>query len=86
MHDRDAIACTSSCAVLQHTSHAVGDRVHCDVRRMCIPIEVVDGAANAAFAESVGGDIPATGGRKVDIWSMCFQGGTFDRVKERCTV
>ena len=38
------------------------------------------------LAEAVGDDLPSTGGRKVDIWSLCFQGGTFDRVKERCMV
>ena len=56
------------------------------VRLVCIPIEVVDSAANAAFVEAVGSDVPSSGGRKVDIWSLCFQGGTFDRVKERCIV
>ena len=51
-----------------------------------IPSEVVYNAANAAFAEAVGDDLPSAGGRKVDIWSTCLQGGTFDRVKERCIV
>ena len=46
----------------------------------------MDHAANAAFATSVGSNLPATGGRKVDIWSLCFQGGTIDRVKELCTM
>ena len=55
------------------------DGVHC----VYMPSEVIDNAANAAFAESVGDDLPAAGGRKVDIWSTCFQGGTFDRVKEQ---
>ena len=58
----------------------------CGARFVCIPSEVVDNAANAAFAEVVGDAVPSTGGRKVDIWSLCFQGGTFDRVKERCRV
>ena len=56
------------------------------VRFVCTPSEVVDSAANAALAEAIGDDLPSTGGRKVDIWSLCFQGGTFDRVKERCRV
>ena len=49
----------------------------------CIPTEVVEAAANQEFARS-SDDLPSTGSRKVDIWSVCFQGGTFDRVKERC--
>ena len=57
-----------------------------DVQCVHIPSEVIDNAANAAFVEAVGDDVPAAGGRKVDIWSTCFQGGTFDRVKERCIV
>ena len=72
--------------MLQYPSHVIPCRMPGVVRLVCIPIEVVDNAANAAFAEAVGNDMPASGGRKVDIWSLCFQGGTFDRVKERCIV
>ena len=46
--------------------------------------EVIDDAANAAFAASYRDQLPAQGTRKADIWSLCFQGGTFDRVKQRC--
>ena len=50
-----------------------------------VTTEVVDAAANREFVETTTeGERPATGSRKVDTWSMCFQGGTFDRVKERC--
>ena len=45
--------------------------------------EVVNENANQAFIDATG-DKPPPGGRRVDTWSMCFQGGTFDRVKERC--
>ena len=72
--------------MLHHPSHVVVYHMPGGVRFVYIPSEVVDHAANAAFADSVGNDLPSTGGRKVDIWSLCFQGGTFDRVKERCTV
>ena len=85
-HFRDAVVRTLGCAMLQHPSHVVVCRMSGVVRVVCIPSEVVDNAANAAFAEAVGNDLPASGGRKVDIWSLCFQGGTFDRVKERCRV
>ena len=57
-----------------------------DVQCVHIPSGVIDNDANAAFVEAVGDDIPSAGGRKVDTWSTCFQGGTFDRVKERCIV
>ena len=50
-----------------------------------IPTEVVEAAANQEFARSTD-DLPSTGSRKADVWSVCFQGGTFDRVKERCIV
>ena len=66
--------------------HVVVCRIPGRVRFVSISSEVVDNAANAAFVETVGDDLPAAGGRKVDIWSLCFQGGTFDRVKERCRV
>ena len=44
--------------------------------------EVVEDAANQSFVGTTT-EPPMTGSRKVDTWSMCFQGGTFDRVKER---
>ena len=51
----------------------------------CDTTEVVDADANRAFVDTTAdGDRPVTGNRKVETWSMCFQGGTFDRVKERC--
>ena len=46
------------------------------------PTEVISDVANQEFANLE--EPPAIGSRKVDIWSVCFQGGTFDRVKERC--
>ena len=49
---------------------------------LCAPTEVVADAANGEFANLE--EPPAIGSRKVDIWSACSQGGTFDRVKERC--
>ena len=85
-HFSDAVVRTFGCAMLQYPSHVIPCRMPGVVRLVCIPIGVVDNAANAAFAEAVGNDMPAAGGRKVDIWSLCFQGGTFDRVKERCIV
>ena len=45
--------------------------------------EVINEDAERTFIETTG-DKPLPGGRRVDTWSMCFQGGTFDRVKERC--
>ena len=71
---------------LHHASHVVGCCISGSCRFVSTSIEVIDNAANAAFAEAVGDDLPVAGGRKVDIWSLCFQGGTFDRVKERCSV
>ena len=51
---------------------------------VCAATEVVEAAANEEFVGTTkDGDRPMTGSRKVDTWSMCFQGGTFDRVKER---
>ena len=49
--------------------------------------EVIDAAANAAFIASHGGkdELPAQGTRQVDIWSVCFQGGTFERIQERAS-
>ena len=72
--------------ILHHASHVVVCRIPSGGRFVSTSTEVVDNAANAAFAEAVGDDLPSAGGRKVDIWSLCFQGGTFDRVKERCRV
>ena len=53
------------------------------VRIACtLSTEVVNDAANAAFAEKC--DKPLEQGtRKAEIWSVCFQGGTFDRIKQR---
>ena len=45
--------------------------------------EVINEDAERAFIDATG-EQPLPGGRRVDTWSMCFQGGTFDRVKERC--
>ena len=45
--------------------------------------EVIDDAANRLFLANAK-EAPATGSQKADTFSMCFQGGTFDRVKERC--
>ena len=72
--------------MLHHPSHVAACRMMGGVRFVCTLSEVVETAANAAFAETVGDNMPSMGGRKVDIWSLCFQGGTFDRVKERCRV
>ena len=47
------------------------------------PSEVINEDAEQAFIDATG-EQPLPGGRRVDTWSMCFQGGTFDRVKERC--
>ena len=45
---------------------------------------MVEAAANQEFVDTTKEhERPATGNRQVDTWSMCFQGGTFDRVKER---
>ena len=45
--------------------------------------EVIDDAANRIFVAGTD-EPPTTGSRKADTFSMCFQGGTFDRIKERC--
>ena len=51
---------------------------------LCDEFEVVEAAANLEYVGTTKeGERPRTGSRKVDTWSMCFQGGTFDRVKER---
>ena len=44
--------------------------------------EVIDDAANRVVVASTT-EPPMTGSRKADTFSMCFQGGTFDRIKER---
>ena len=49
------------------------------------PTEVVSDAANSVFVATSDAP-PAIGNRKADLWSVCFQGGTFDRIKERCGV
>ena len=45
--------------------------------------EVMDDAANRIFVAGTTTP-PMTGSRKADTFSMCFQGGTLDRIKERC--
>ena len=45
--------------------------------------QVINDAANAA-ALSIMEAPPEIGNRSPGIWSVCFQGGTFDRVKQRC--
>ena len=49
------------------------------------PTEVVSDAASSVFVATTDAP-PASGNRKADLWSVCFQGGTFDRIKERCGV
>ena len=49
------------------------------------PTEVVSDAANTVFVANTDAP-PAIGNRKADLWSACFHGGTFDRIKERCGV
>ena len=55
----------------------------CRVHTPGASTEVVNEDAERTFIDATG-DKPLPGGRRVDTWSMCFQGGTFDRVKERC--
>ena len=45
--------------------------------------QVINDASNAA-ALSIMEAPPEIGNRSPGIWSVCFQGGTFDRVKQRC--
>ena len=45
--------------------------------------DVIDDAANRIFVAGTT-EPPTAGSRKADTFSMCFQGGTFDRIKERC--
>ena len=66
--------CTTSPVALL-VSHAV----------LYAPTEVVSDAANSVFVETPDAP-PAIGNRRADLWSVCFQGGTFDRIKERCGV
>ena len=56
---------------------------YCRVYATGTSTEVVNENAEQAFIDATG-EKPLPGGRRVDTWSMCFQGGTFDRVKERC--
>ena len=45
--------------------------------------QVINEASNAA-ANAILDSPPEIGNRSPGIWSVCFQGGTFDRVKQRC--
>ena len=45
--------------------------------------QVISDASNAAAAALLD-EPPQIGNRSPGIWSVCFQGGTFDRVKQRC--
>ena len=56
---------------------------YCCVYATDTQTEVVNDEAERTFIEATG-EKPLPGGRRVDTWSMCFQGGTFDRVNERC--
>ena len=51
---------------------------------MHIMTKVINNAANEAYIASLGGDVPEIGNRRSEVWSCCFQGGTFDRIKQRC--
>ena len=68
-----------------HRMHGESNRVVQQI--VCIHwvhrTEVVNEAAEQSFIDATG-EKPLPGGRRVDTWSMCFQGGTFDRIKERC--
>ena len=44
---------------------------------------IISDASNAAAAALLD-EPPQIGNRSPGIWSVCFQGGTFDRVKQRC--
>ena len=45
--------------------------------------EVINSVANETFIARCG-EAPETGNRRSEVWSCCFQGGTFDRIKQRC--
>ena len=82
----DQFMCVHTNTSLYHTTMYIAVRYSVCIRR-CVhtpgePTEVINEDAEQAFIEA--GEQPLPGGRRVDTWSMCFQGGTFDRVKERC--
>ena len=49
---------------------------------MCCISEAVNTAANDRFAAMTDG-MPETGSRLPELWSQCYFGGTFDRMKQR---
>ena len=51
---------------------------------MHLTTKVINNAANEAYIASLGGAVPELGSRRSEVWSCCFQGGTFDRIKQRC--
>ena len=48
-------------------------------------VDVVATGAEAAAAIMTGGELPANGSRFPGIWSVAFQGGTFERLAQRCS-
>ena len=46
---------------------------------------VVAAGAEVAVAACAGGVLPANGSRFPGIWSAAFQGGTFERLAQRCS-
>ena len=76
--------CVSSC-VYQcplHRFHVVGLYID-SIQSPPVNAQVISDASNAAAAALMD-EPPQIGNRSPGIWSVCFQGGTFDRVKQRC--
>ena len=48
-------------------------------------VVVVATGAEAAVAAIADGELPANGTRFPGIWSVAFQGGTFERLAQRCS-
>ena len=61
--------------------HIIGSYIDSTPAQL-VNAQVINDAANAA-ALSIMEVPPEIGNRSPGIWSVCFQGGTFDRVKQR---
>ena len=64
-----------------HSFHIIGSYIDSTPAQL-VNAQVINDAANAA-ALSIMEAPPEIGNRSPGIWSVCFQGGTFDRVKQR---
>ena len=80
-HRRMSVSsCVDQCQL--HRFHVVGLYID-SIPSPPVNAQVISDASNAA-AMSIMEAPPEIGNRSPGIWSVCFQGGTFDRVKQRC--